>query len=67
MKTYTVSGRVTVSCWTTVTAEDEAQAVRIAAMRDIADVHIDGSFEEEEYFHIDTDGTPVDLRVEPDA
>lgn len=67
MKTYKISGRVTVSCWTEVEAEDEAQALRIAAMRDIADVHIDGSFEESEYFHIDTDGSPEGLRVEDDA
>lgn len=55
---------MTVSCWTEVEAETAEAAQRIAANRDAAEHHIDGTFEVEECWHFDNDGTPEDLTVE---
>ena len=67
MKKYRVSGTVTVSCWTFVEAETEADALKTAARRDVADIHIDGTYEDTECFHIETDGEPQNLVAEEDA
>lgn len=64
MTTYNVSGTVTVSCFTEVEADSPEEAIRIAASRSIADIHIDGSYELSECFHIDADGEPQGLHAE---
>lgn len=64
MKTFKISGLVTVSCYTEVEAESAAAALEIAASRQIADFHIDGSYTIDECFHIEADGTPRELRIE---
>lgn len=67
MKTFRVSGAVTVSCWTYVDAENADEALKIACCRDLAEIHIDGTYENTECFHIETDGTPQNLTVEEDT
>lgn len=64
MTTYKIAGRMTVSCWTEVEADTEAEALEIAAGRDVAQHHIDGSFPEDECWHFDTDGIPDNIRLE---
>lgn len=64
MPMYTVSGTVTVSCWTQVEAKDEAEALRIARKRDVSQIHIDHSYPADEFWHLDSDGMPADLHVE---
>lgn len=64
MNTYIVSGTITVSCWTLVEADSEEEAVKIASGREIAQFQIDDSNEDSEFFHIDSDGTPKNLRAE---
>lgn len=61
---YSISGLVTVSCYTLVEADSEDEALRIAASRDIAEFSIDGSYEVEYCFHIENDGAPYDLKVD---
>lgn len=61
---FNIGGLVTVSCYTVVEAETEEQALKIAQSRDIAQFYIDGSWDIEECFHIEADGTPYDLSVE---
>lgn len=58
MNTFKVCGLVTVSCWTLVEAENMQEAIEIAQSRDLAEHHIDGSYEEDECWHFDNDGTP---------
>lgn len=62
MKTYTVYATVTVSLSTVVEAENEGEALKIAAKRTIAEVVPSGDDSEE--WIIDTDGEPEDLRIE---
>jgi hypothetical protein len=64
MNTYIVSGTITVSCWTLVEADSDEEAVNIASGREIAQFQIDYSYEDSEFFHIDSDGTPQNLRAE---
>lgn len=64
MNTYIVEGEVTVSCWTVVEADSDEEAVKIASGREIAQFQIDYSYEDSEFFHIDSDGTPQNLRAE---
>ncbi|EPJ7982407.1 hypothetical protein L4Z68_001414 [Pseudomonas aeruginosa] len=64
MPTFRIVGKVTVSCWTTVEAASEEEAQRIAAGRDLAEFHIDGTYPEDESWHLDADGVPYDLRVD---
>lgn len=64
MNTYIVSGTITVSCWTLVEADSEEDALKIAADRSVAESTIDSSYDEREYFYIDYDGTPQNLRAE---
>lgn len=66
MPEFMVAGRMTVSCWTKVEAETEAQALQIAAGRMVADSHIDGSYPVNESWHFENDGTPFELRVDED-
>jgi hypothetical protein len=66
VKRFTIRGTVTVSCWTVVEAESAEDAKRIAFRRDMADVHIDGSYPDDEFWHIDTDGAPDIDRAEVD-
>ena len=67
MKRFRVSGTVAVSCWTFVDAENEAEALKTAALRDVADIHINGIYEDTECFHIEPDGEPENLVAEEDA
>ena len=64
MPTFNIAAKVTVSCWTKVEAASEEEAKRIAASRDLAEFHIDGTFPEDECWHLDADGSPFDLRVD---
>lgn len=64
MKTYKVSGTVTVSCWTEVAASSKEEAMQIAVSRNMADVIIDGGYPVDECWHLDSDGTPDNLKVE---
>jgi hypothetical protein len=61
---YTISGVVSVSCWTEVDADTEQEALAIAATRTLADVSIDGSYPIDENWHIETDGEPRNLVAE---
>ncbi len=61
---YTVSGVVTVSCWTVVEADSEAEAVEIAEERNCAGLccsPFSGRVDDE--FHFSSDGEPTDLIV----
>lgn len=64
MNMYIVEGEVTVSCWTLVEADSEDEAIKIAHGREIAQFQIDDSYEDSEFFHVDSDGTPQNLRAE---
>jgi len=64
MPSYRIAAKVTVSCWTEVEAASEDEAKQIAASRDLAEFHTDGSFSVDESWHMDADGVPFDLRVE---
>ena len=66
MTTYSVAAKVTVSCWTEVEAESEADALRIASKRDLGEIFMDGSSEVSECWHMDADGTPDQLRIDED-
>ena len=61
---YMVHGLITVSCWTEVEANSKAEALEIAASRDMAEHHIDGSYPQDECWHFDNDGEPEMLRLE---
>lgn len=63
MTTFRISAKVTVSCWTLVEATSEAEAKQIALQRDLAEFHIDGTYPEDECWHMDGDGAPFDLRA----
>lgn len=63
---FMISGQVTVSCWTKVEAETEEEAINIAKKRVLADIHIDGSYQETEYWHMEIDGEPKDVRAGDD-
>ena len=45
-------------------ADSEEDALKIAADRSVAESTIDSSYDEREYFYIDYDGTPQNLRAE---
>ncbi len=64
MPTFKIEGHVTVSCWTEIEAPTEEEALQIATSRELATIHIDGSFPVSESWHLDTDGMPFDLRVD---
>lgn len=64
MPPFNISANVTVSCWTKVDASSEEEAKRIAASRALAAFHIDGTYPEDESWHLDADGSPFDLRVD---
>lgn len=64
MPTFKIAGQVTISCWTEVEASSEAEALKIAEKRGLAEFHIDGSYSESECWHMDADGVPHDLRVD---
>lgn len=64
MAKYRVHGTITVSCWTEVTARSEAEALRIAQGRQVAEVYIDPSYPEDDCWQIDSDGTPENLRID---
>ena len=64
MKTFRVSGTVTVGCWTYVDAESAAEALKIAGRRGVADIHIDCTYEDTECFHFEADGEPQNLTAE---
>jgi hypothetical protein len=60
---YQINAQITVSCWTEVEADSEHDALNIAKTRSVAEVHIDGSYPEDECWHIAVDGEPVNIRV----
>lgn len=64
MKKFLVSGTATVSCWTVVEAENSDHAIEIAKERYLADIHIDGSCNQEECFHLENDGAPAFLSAQ---
>lgn len=60
MPTFTVSGTVTVSCWTVVEAATETEAKEIAAEREVAGLcHMPFDAPDDEAWHIETDGDPT--------
>lgn len=63
MTTYYITGKVTVSCWTTVEADSEEEALEIAKNRELAGFEISGSYPENDCFHLDNDGIPYDLSI----
>lgn len=68
MTKFIVGGTVTVSCWTEVEAEDEAQAREIAAERGMAQLcHQALTPEADEAWHFGEDGEPniVDVTLSP--
>lgn len=64
MQEYKICGKVTVSCTTIVRANSEEEALEIAKQRELAHIHIDGTFSESSCWHIDNDGTPYDTYIE---
>lgn len=59
MPKFNVSGRVTVSAWTTVEADSAEQAREIAEQRGMAQlVHQALYPDDDESWHIETDGEP---------
>lgn len=62
---FLVTAHITVSCWTEVEAENEAEALQIAAARPVAEVLIDGGYPVDECWHLDSDGMPEITDVEP--
>lgn len=64
MPTFNIAGKVTVSCWTTVEAASEEEAMQIAAGRELAELHIDGAYPVDESWHLDSDGKPYELCVD---
>lgn len=64
MPTFKIAAKVTVSCFTTVEADTEDEALEIANGRDLAEFHIDGSYQVSESWHIDADGVPFEIRVD---
>lgn len=66
---YTITGKMTVSCWTEVEAESPEEALKIAQERanneQVASVPIfSGSNPVDESFHFSNDGTPLNLEIE---
>lgn len=64
MAIYRIAGIVTVSCWTEVEAASESVALRIAQDRDLAEFHIDSTYPVNETWHLDSDGTPTNIRID---
>lgn len=64
MPRFTITGTVTVSCYTEVDAKTPEEALKIAKERTLAGFSIDGSYLINEYFHLDNDGTPDRLVVD---
>jgi len=64
MPTFKIAGLVTISCWTEVEASSEAEALKIAQKRRLAEFHIDSTYVETECWHMDADGMPFGLRVD---
>ena len=66
---YTISGQMTVSCWTKLEANSKEEALKLAKDRAnnelIASTPIfSGSDDVEDCFHFSNDGYPCDLKVE---
>ena len=64
MKNFIVNGTATVSCWTIVEAETEEEALAIAESRTLAEIYVESTYADNEYFYIDADGCPQDIFVE---
>lgn len=64
MATFRIAAKVTVSCWTVIEAETEEEAKQLAQRRELAEIHIDGTYPEEECWQIDADGVPFELRID---
>jgi hypothetical protein len=64
---YTVSGQVSVSCYTIVEAESEEEAMAIAAERGMATltIHACSDRPEEAFVVTELDGEPHDLEASP--
>jgi hypothetical protein len=66
MPKFTVNGTVTVSCWTVVEAASEEEAKKIASGREVAGLcNMPFDAEDDEAWHIDTDGEPGALEANP--
>lgn len=63
---YTITAKVTISTYTTVVADSEEEAIKIASERDQKMSFINNSgLEEDEQWTIDEiDGSPFDLAIE---
>lgn len=64
MPTFDICGTVTVSCWTKVKAKTKEEALAIAAQREMATIHIDGTASVEDVWHLDSDGMATELRID---
>lgn len=65
MTKFTVCGLVTVSCYTVVEADTKEAAISIAEERQLADLcAFPFGDQVDEAWHVETDGSPVELRVE---
>jgi hypothetical protein len=63
---YRVHGYMQVSCWTFVEAESPEEAIAEAQGRDPGGLTIQAIYpDDDECFHFDNDGAPMDLKAEP--
>ena len=65
MKTFSISGKITISVSTLVDAETEEEAMKIARDRDTQQIPCDSFYSEDEFWCAsELDGTPFDLRID---
>ena len=65
MKKYVITARITVSSYTVVEAESDAEALEIAKERTVADIMLTGGHtESDSWITEELDGTPFDFDVE---
>lgn len=65
MREFTFRAAVTVSCWTTISAETEEEAREIAEERELACLNsCSFSESEREAWHFDNDGAPQNINLE---
>ena len=63
---YRVAGYMQVSCWTYVEADSEEEAIAEAQGRDPGQLAHQSIYpDDDECFHFENDGVPLDLRAEP--
>jgi hypothetical protein len=61
---FEIAGLMTISCFTKVKAATLEEAIAIAAKREVAGFHIDGSYPVDECWHFDSDGVPHSIHAE---